>query len=340
MSEQKDSKRFFTNDREELLLTIKRNPLILVGLIGLLGAVLFSFTYGRHPSQPINQLTEPPSSPYAKNVSGIGIVEASSKNISVGTFLPGIVNEIFVQEGHSVKKGDPLFKLDTRSAKADVDLKEQEVRVAEESVHSFQAILDEATDQFERASHLKGNLAISQEEKKRREFAQKRAEADVRKAEADLDRAKASLTVSQVILDKMTVYAPTDGLILKIYTKVGESVGSSGALESILLMGNNNPLYLRVQIDENDAWRFQPKTKAKAFLKSNKDISFPLKFVRLDPYASPKQNISGDVQEFVDTRIIHAIYAIDTSHIKHIEGTLPLYIGQQLDVFIETEKGT
>ena len=155
-----------------------------------------------------------------------------------------------------------------------------------------------------------------------------------------MDRAKAALAVSQVTLDKMTLYAPTDGLIMKVYSKVGESVGSSGALESILLMGNNNPLYLRVQIDENDAWRFQPHTKAKAFLKSNKDIAFPLKFVRLDPYASPKQNISGDVQEFVDTRIIHAIYALDTSHMKTEENMYPLYIGQQLDVFIETEKGT
>lgn len=340
MSNPHNHKPLFTSDKEEFFLTMKRNPLILIGIIGLVGALLFSFTYGRQPQQPINQLTEPPSSPYARNVSGIGIVEANSKNISVGTFLPGIVEEIFVTEGHTVKKGDPLFKLDTRSEQADIDLKEQEVRVAEESVNSLIATLDEAEDQFERASHLKGNLAISQEEKKRREFAQKRAQADVRKAKADLDRAKASLAVAKVTLDKMTVHAPTDGLILKIYAKAGESVGASGASESILLMGNHNPLYLRVQIDENDAWRFQPKTKATAFLKSNKDIAFPLTFVRLDPYASPKQNISGDVQEFVDTRIIHAIYAIDLSPLGKESDTYPLYIGQQLDVFIETEKGT
>ncbi|MBX9977296.1 MAG: efflux RND transporter periplasmic adaptor subunit [Alphaproteobacteria bacterium] len=291
-------------NKQEIIKMLKRNPLLMLGVGGLLGAILFSFTYGNQSAPPPNQLALPPSSPYSKNVSGIGIVEANSKNISVGTFLQGIVAELFVIEGSVVKKNDPLFQLDARSAKADVDIKQADLLVAK--------------DQHDRASNLTSGTSISFEEKQRRKFAFQRAEAELKAA--------------KITLDKMTVQAPTDGLILKVNTKVGESVGDPNNNNAIILMGNHVPLHLRVQIDENDAWRFKTNTKATAFLKSNKDIHFPLSFVRIEPYASPKQQISGDVQEFVDTRIVNVIYKIDGD-------TSKIYIGQQLDVFIETDVG-
>lgn len=318
--------------KQELWKMLRRNPLLMLGLGGLIGAIVFSYTFGRQPPQPSNQLTLPPSSPYENNVSGIGIVEANSKNISVGTFLQGIVAELFVVEGSVVKKGDPLLRLDTRSAEVDVELREREIATAKEQIAVMQATLDEAKDIYERTVHMKSGLAISIEEKRKREFAVRRTEADLRRVQSDLNRATAALKAAQVALDKMTVHAPTDGLILRVNTKVGESVGDANKSNAIVLMGNHIPLHLRVQIDENDIWRFKSNTKATAFLKSNKDIKFPLTFVRLEPYAAPKQQISGDVQEFVDTRIVETIYKIegDTSRI---------YIGQQLDVFIEVDVG-
>ena len=61
-------------------------------------------------------------------------------------------------------------------------------------------------------------------------------------------------------------------------------------------MGNHIPLYLRVQIDENDGWRFLNGSKAYAYLKSNKDISFPLKFIHIEPYAQQKKTAWGGKQ--------------------------------------------
>mgnify|MGYP000597290258 CR=1 FL=1 len=319
-------------DKKELIQMIRRNPLLIIGIGGLLGAILFTFTYGKQESQPANQIALPPSSPYEKNISGIGIVEANSKNISVGTFLQGIVAALFVTEGDIVKKGAPLFKLDTRSAEAEVQLREKEVATAKEQVAVAQAVLDEAQDQVTRVQNLKSGLAISEEEKKRRSFNFQKAQADMRRAQSDMNRAKAALNVVQIILDKTTVYAPTDGLILKVNTKVGEAVGDPNNSNAIILMGNHIPLHLRVQIDESDTWRFKPKARATAFLKSNKDIHFSLALVRVEPYAAPKQQLSGDMREQVDTRVVEVIYTIegDTSLIA---------IGQQLDVFIETDKG-
>ena len=46
----------------------------------------------------------------------------------------------------------------------------------------------------------------------------------------------------------------------------------------------------------------------------------------------PKKSLTGDNTERVDTRVLQVIYAIDT-------GGRRLFVGQQLDVFIDAAPG-
>jgi hypothetical protein len=45
----------------------------------------------------------------------------------------------------------------------------------------------------------------------------------------------------------------------------------------------------------------------------------------------PKQSLTGDSSERVDTRVLQAIYSFDPKTMKNI------YVGQQMDVFIEAQ---
>ena len=58
----------------------------------------------------------------------------------------------------------------------------------------------------------------------------------------------------------------------------------------------------------------------------------PLEFVRVDPYVIPKRSLTGDNTERVDTRVLQVIYSLRT------EGK-PIYVGQQLDVFMDVGDG-
>jgi hypothetical protein len=63
-------------------------------------------------------------------------------------------------------------------------------------------------------------------------------------------------------------------------------------------------------------------------LRGNREIKTPLKFVRFEPFVSPKTSLTGDTTERVDTRVLQVIYSFE-------RGDLPIYVGQQMDVFIE-----
>src|SRR5258708_4123115 len=69
------------------------------------------------PPPPI----EPARSPFNRTVAGSGIVEARTKNISIGSAMQGIVLEVYVpveSVGKTVEKGDKLFKVDDRQLQA------------------------------------------------------------------------------------------------------------------------------------------------------------------------------------------------------------------------------
>jgi multidrug efflux pump subunit AcrA (membrane-fusion protein) len=52
----------------------------------------------------------PPVSDFRDTVAAVGLVEASTENIAIGTPLSGIVPKVFVGAGDAVRAGDPLFE--------------------------------------------------------------------------------------------------------------------------------------------------------------------------------------------------------------------------------------
>ncbi len=61
---------------------------------------------------------------------------------------------------------------------------------------------------------------------------------------------------------------------------------------------------MRVDIDENDAWRFQPCAPAMAFVRGNPDLKVPVRYERTDPDVVPRVLLTGDSLKKGDAHII------------------------------------
>jgi multidrug resistance efflux pump len=150
-------------------------------------------------------------------------------------------------------------------------------------------------------------------------------------AEARLTQAKAVMEQARVDLDKTVMRAPVDGTILKVNVRVGEYAAAGMPAPPLMTMGATEQLHVRGDIDEVDAWRIHPDGAATARLRGNPAISTGVAFVRFEPYVLPKKSLTGDTTERVDTRILQTIYA-------YTPGNFPAFVGQQVDVFIETHE--
>lgn len=289
----------------------------LVAIMGV-GIGVYAAMKSAQVSPPTPPVSEPARPPFQTFVAGAGIVEANTENIAIGTQLPGIVSNIYVQIGSKVKKGDPLFTIDDRATRATLATQQAAVQVAE-------AQLATAKNDFTRASNVPGAGAVSTEEIDQRRYA-----AQI--AEAQLAQARAQVEATQTDLDRLTVRAPVNGQVMQLKIHLGEYAATGVLAQPLILLGSVEPLHVRTDVDENDAWRVSANAPAVGYLMGNKSIGSPLKFVRFEPYVIPKASLTGVPTERVDTRVLQVIYSLQRND-------LPIFVGQQMDVYIDAEPG-
>jgi multidrug efflux pump subunit AcrA (membrane-fusion protein) len=307
----------------------------LLPLLALVGLFFAGYTVvSSNQPMPIAQaVAEPSSSPFKEFIAGAGIIEAKSQNIAIGTPLPRIVTRVAVKVGDAIKEGTPLFYLDERDTRADLAIKEADLAKATASVNEAKAALTDTQTLENLAESVTDKRAISREELLRRHNAVAIAQAKLDSAKAVVQQAQASIANIRTTLERLIVRSPIDGEVLQVNLRAGEFAQAGALTTPLMLVGNIDQLHVRVDIDENDAWRFDKHTKAVAYLRGNRAFKVDLELAYLEPFVIPKKSLTGDSTERVDTRVLQALYSFDRKQ-------LPFYIGQQMDVFIETQAAT
>jgi len=342
-------------------------PLLAAGMLAL---ALIHVVSAQHTFPPPPPPVSPGRTPFEYTVSGVGTVEAQTENIEVGSALSGVVLEVYVpvtSVGQRVKAGTPLFRVDDRVLRAELrccaeDLvaaeaqlaklenqpRPEELAVTEARVRVAQANMELLSDLYQRGRNLYTRQAMSAEdyaqrqlnyEAARKQLAQVQAEYDLLKAgawEADKALARAHIAQSRAKLEKVktdlertVVRAPVDGDVLRVNVRPGEYVSTPSA-RPLVVLGDVRVVHVRVEIDEQDIFRFRPGAPARAFLRSHPQEEFRLTFIRVEPYVVPKKSLVGDGAERVDTRVLQVIYSLDPR-------ASTIYVGQQLDVFIAAD---
>jgi multidrug resistance efflux pump len=280
--------------------------------------------------------------------------------------VPGLVTAVYVRAGERVHAGQRLYSLDDRDLKAALAVRDAEVQSARAALERLQqmpraedlpplqakvaeadAALGDARLQLKLLESVDDPRAIRREDLLRQQIAVKSAEAKLASAHAELQRAKAGAwaadievarsglsmaeqRVEQARTDiaRLTVTAPSDGTILQMNARVGEYAQSGPLAKPIIMFGDTSHLNIRADFDEHEAQALRPEAPAYAYSRGNAEKRIALQFVRVEPMVVPKRQLTGDVSERVDTRVLQVIYqvAVDNSD---------LYVGQQMDVYIE-----
>jgi len=139
------------------------------------------------------------------------------------------------------------------------------------------------------------------------------------------------------LLAKYTIRAPADGVILSIQAAPGSYVSSQGAYNSytqgmdpLIVMGTKQAsLEVRTYVDEIliPRLRNDKQMSAQMFIRGT-NVRIPLTFSRIQPYVSPKIELSDQRQELVDVRVLPIIFRFERP--KNVN----IYPGQLVDVYI------
>jgi HlyD family secretion protein len=142
---------------------------------------------------------------------------------------------------------------------------------------------------------------------------------------------------SSALLAKYTLRAPRDGVVLSINTVAGNYASpqgsydayTQGAVPVIALGSPSDTLNVRCYVDEILVPRLPQGSTMKAQMSiRGSGVRIPLQFVRLQPYVSPKIELSDQRQERVDVRVLPVIFKVAKP------ANVNLYPGELVDVYI------
>ncbi|MES2923091.1 MAG: efflux RND transporter periplasmic adaptor subunit [Verrucomicrobiota bacterium] len=302
---------------------------LLFAVGGVVAIVLVSRTQAeRQMAPPGDPPVMPPQKPFVHAVAATGILEALSENVAIGVPLPGLVTEVFVKVNDSVKKDQPLLKLDDRDLLAEELSTQAQQEISRAQIAVSEAQLAKLEGQLARLSAVNDSRAVSRDDLDNRKQDVAVSQAQLGAAKAQLAASETSLKRIALLIERLTVRAPRDGTIIQLNVRAGEYAATSPKTPAMIL-GETGKLQIRADIDEQNATRIRTGQKAYGYLKGDPTVIFPLEFIRIEPYVIPKVSLTGSGTERVDTRVLQVIYSLTRPTDP------PLYVGQQVDVFIE-----
>lgn len=160
-----------------------------------------------------------PPTPYAAIANGKVDVEGGV--IEVAARRAGVVDEVYVQEGDEVTKGQILAKQEDDAARLTVARAAASVQESTAAMRLTQVRIDTARREFERYNALAKDNFVAGTKLDSTRDAIREAEATLASQQAGVATARASLAQAQYDLEQTRIIAPADGRIVRRYANPG-----------------------------------------------------------------------------------------------------------------------
>lgn len=170
----------------------------------------------------------------------LGTIEGKV-NVEIRPQVEGQLEDIYVDEGDFVKKGQKLFKINTQPY-------QELLNNAKANENVEKAKLENARIELERIRPLVENEVIS-------EVRLRKAQSDYDIAKASLAQASAAVASADINLSYTTITAPVSGYIGRIPKRIGNLVSSKDN-EPITVLTDVHEVYVYFSMSESDFFHF------------------------------------------------------------------------------------
>ncbi|MBC7451907.1 MAG: biotin/lipoyl-binding protein [Cytophagales bacterium] len=297
-------------------------------------SVLASCGSDKAKTEQLNQI----DSMKIQTVVGIANIEPLQRILSLTPEANGIVKKINVEINQKVKKGDVLYVLDNETELAQLHQAQSKLSTqlaaigkSETDIETSEANLKNAKTNVDRSQRLFDSNAITQKqlEDEKLNYETKSLQVAVSKQELQqtqkrLNELRSDVEYFQTLLNKKTVKAPLDGIILSVDTKLGSNVTPTSILSDFAPDG---PIMAITEIDELFADNI--KLGQLAYIRAQGDtiIIATGKVIQTAPYLRKKSLFSDKVDNLEDRRVREVRVQLDST--KHV------LIGSRVECIIE-----
>ena len=163
------------------------------------------------------------------------------ENIAIRAKVDGYIQAIYVDEGEYVRKGQPLFQLETQSMTQSANAAESNIQVAEASVHVAQVEVDRLRPLVEK--NIISDVQL------------KTAEANLASAKSRVEQARSQFQSVRENIGYTRITAPVSGFVGRIPFRQGTLVGRNETMP-LTYVSNIQDVFVYFALNEKDFLNF------------------------------------------------------------------------------------
>ena len=193
-----------------------------------------------------------------------------SQKTGLGTVVSGIVDEVFVDAGDTVKQGERLAQLDASVFKAHVSEYQAKLKSAKENLDEMERERDRALELYDRTVLSEHDLQM--------------AKNNFVNAKAKYEKVRAGLIEKKYKLKYSAVRAPFDIVVLNRNAQPGQVIATEFEQAPLFVVAAANKMLARLFVSESDLRKIN-KGKSAMVKVAGKSYNGTIQSVTLDPSA-------------------------------------------------------
>jgi HlyD family secretion protein len=258
------------------------------------------------------------ATPYAAVADGKADVEGGI--IQVAARAPGVVRDVYVQEGDTVTKGEILARQEDDAARLAVGTAEANLAQARSQTALTEAQLTAAQREVDRLKPLIAARFVSSQSVDQAQDAVHNANATLEAEHAGVGVAQTQLDQARYALEQTIIRAPIDGRIVRRYANPG--VGASTL--QVTAMFDLEPVgqrIVRAEVSESAEPFVSVGQPVQLVAEADQSKSYPGKVLRIAPVFGERKLQSDDPSARTDDRVVEVVASADGA---------PFLIGQRV----------
>ena len=317
--------------------------LILIIVLGIFGYTIY-FLYGKSQEKPIVYETASPiKTNIVKKTVATGKV-VPRKEIEIKPKVSGIIEELFVEEGDIIHKGDLIAKV--RIIPNMVNLNNAESRVNRAKIS-----LENAKKNFDRNKELFDQNVIPKSSFETFELEYKNAREELISAENNLELIKEGQTKNSGESTNTLIRSTIDGMVLDIPVEIGNSVIESNTFNdgtTVAIVADMGEMVFEGKVDESEVGKIHEGMDLILTIGAINDVSFHADLERISPKGVEENGaIQFEIKaavDLIDTVFVRAGYSANADIVLDKKDSV-LAISEALlqfendSVFVEIETG-
>ncbi len=168
--------------------------------------------------------------------------------IIVGTYVSGVIRQLYCDYNTQVKTGQVCAKIDPRPYQTIVDQNKANLAIAKAQLEKDKANLTYTKLGLDRAAKLIETHAVSQDTFDNAKNTYDQALAQITFDEATIQQRQAALDAAQVNLDYTDIVSPVDGTVVSRNVTMGQTVAASFQTPTLFLIASD---LTKMEVDTN-----------------------------------------------------------------------------------------